>query len=265
MHFTWASSKPCDWKPKVRKTGTLGYLQVVSPLSNDRERYYVSLLLQHVRGPESFDDLKLGHDTFEEACLELGIIGSDPEYINNFLSAGQNPDVNRESFAQLLSTKSIPFPSQFISDVFRFLAADLNEDHRRKHGFILYENESVRDLADVAMMERAYLLFLIDNIVPDMTMEDMNFSASDIVLCDSFVAPPLVRDNALDPSFGYDHDYRHTSADPEVHEMQLSRLTPVQRSHFETITKAVLEGPDDGKNIFFLDAPAGSGKTFSRS
>jgi chromosomal replication initiation ATPase DnaA len=44
--------------------------------------------------------------------------------------------------------------------------------------------------------------------------------------------------------------------------MQLSRLTPVQRSHFETITKAVLEGPGDGKNIFFLNAPAGSGKTF---
>ena len=71
-----------------------------------------------------------------------------------------------------------------------------------------------------------------------------------------------MRDNALDPSFGYDHDYRHTSADPDVHEMQLSRLTPVQRSHFEIITKAVLEGPRDGKNIFFLDAPAGSGKTF---
>ncbi len=30
----------------------------------------------------------------------------------------------------------------------------------------------------------------------------------------------------------------------------------------KTITKAVLEGPSDGKNIFFLDAPAGSGKTF---
>jgi hypothetical protein len=73
-------------------------------------------------------------------------------------------------------------------------------------------------------MERAYLLFLIDNMVPDMTMQEMK--------------------------------------DPDVHEMQLSRLTPVQRSHFETITKAVLEGPGDGKNIFFLNAPAGSGKTF---
>jgi replicative superfamily II helicase len=89
---------------------------------------------------------------------------------------------------------------------------------------MIFENDSVRDLADVALMERAYLLFLIDNMVPDMTMQEMK--------------------------------------DPDVHEMQLSRLTPVQRSHFETITKAVLEGPGDGKNIFFLNAPAGSGKTF---
>jgi hypothetical protein len=52
---------------------------------------------------------------------------------------------------------------------------------------LIFENESVRDLADVALMERTYLLFLIENTVPDMTMQEMNFSASDIVLCDSFV------------------------------------------------------------------------------
>lgn len=45
-------------------------------------------------------------------------------------------------------------------------------------------------------------------------------------------------------------------------DLVISRLTVTQRSHFDKICDRVLNHDPTAKNIFFLDAPAGSGKNF---
>ena len=56
------------------------------------ERFYLRLLLMKVPGPTSFDDLKktydpsrnpahIIHDTFQDACRDLGLLQDDQEWI----------------------------------------------------------------------------------------------------------------------------------------------------------------------------------------
>ena len=51
-----------------------------------QERFYLRILLSHVRGPTSFEYLKefegVTHQTFQEACLARGLIEDDKEWIN---------------------------------------------------------------------------------------------------------------------------------------------------------------------------------------
>ena len=50
----------------------------------DRARFYLRLLLLHVKGAKSFDDLKIvdGHpfDSYEEACRARGLLIDDTEW-----------------------------------------------------------------------------------------------------------------------------------------------------------------------------------------
>ena len=54
----------------------------VSPIAS--ERYFLRMLLTHVRGPTSFDAIRtvngVGHPTFQSACLALGLLGNDEEW-----------------------------------------------------------------------------------------------------------------------------------------------------------------------------------------
>ena len=51
---------------------------------SEGERYYLRMLLTHVRGASSFDDLKTveGHvcGSFKEACIRLGLLQDDTEW-----------------------------------------------------------------------------------------------------------------------------------------------------------------------------------------
>ena len=80
-YFTWdASSKM--WK-KRKKDLAIGRLHSVHP--NDRNRFYLRLLLNHVRGATSFEDLRtvtrngrtVTYNTFREAALALGLLTDD--------------------------------------------------------------------------------------------------------------------------------------------------------------------------------------------
>ena len=57
----------------------IGRLVSVNP--REGERYYVRLLLNHIPGPISFQDLLTVHDkkmkSFREAALALGLLQSD--------------------------------------------------------------------------------------------------------------------------------------------------------------------------------------------
>ena len=56
-----------------------------------RERYYLRTLLNFVKGPISFEDIKtvngVIHPTFKDACYSMGLLDDDKEYIDGITKA----------------------------------------------------------------------------------------------------------------------------------------------------------------------------------
>lgn len=80
-YFTWKANGKA-WSE--RKAGyAIGRMHSVHP--NDRNRFYLRLLLSHVRGATSFEDIRtvtrngrtVTYDTFREAALALGLLVDD--------------------------------------------------------------------------------------------------------------------------------------------------------------------------------------------
>nr|XP_043611582.1 uncharacterized protein LOC122583223 [Erigeron canadensis] len=78
-HFTWNASTN-RWNPQQRTNSSMrGRLVSANPAEGDR--YYLRLLLSHVSGPTSFDDLYTAngvlHTTFRKSALSLELIETD--------------------------------------------------------------------------------------------------------------------------------------------------------------------------------------------
>ncbi|XP_076895666.1 uncharacterized protein LOC143548364 [Bidens hawaiensis] len=75
--FTW-NGRLGRWNRRTRKTQRG---RIVSANPAEGEHYYLRLLLTHVRGPASFEDLRtvngVQHTTFRKAALEMGLIDDD--------------------------------------------------------------------------------------------------------------------------------------------------------------------------------------------
>ncbi|KAI5404812.1 hypothetical protein KIW84_051829 [Lathyrus oleraceus] len=74
--------KKREWKPR-KKGYTIGRLIWVPPTTG--ELYYLRLMLTHVKGSRSYNDIKtvnnVKYDTFRDACFAMGFIGDDREFI----------------------------------------------------------------------------------------------------------------------------------------------------------------------------------------
>ena len=89
-YYTWNKKSWCrrkqgttvDGYPGVKKTHVLGRVFTISPRQG--ECFYLRLLLHHVRGPQSFSDLRnVNGDlcgSFREACFKLGLLEDDNQY-----------------------------------------------------------------------------------------------------------------------------------------------------------------------------------------
>jgi hypothetical protein len=84
-HYCW-DKKFTKWKRRIQKYRfqTIGRIYFVSP--QDKELWFLRLLLIHVKGKTSFNDLKTyrgtTYSTFREVCYQRGFLRNDDEYIN---------------------------------------------------------------------------------------------------------------------------------------------------------------------------------------
>lgn len=99
-HFTWNHKNRC-WQKRIRGMDkTITRMYSVSP--KDVERFFLKMLLQHRKGPTSFEALK----TFHEAAYELGFI-SNPKHIEEMMEeccATLMPKSLKNFFAYLVLT-----------------------------------------------------------------------------------------------------------------------------------------------------------------
>ncbi|XP_024004894.1 uncharacterized protein LOC112082039 [Eutrema salsugineum] len=112
--FVWNNTKRI-WTPRSRRVA-LGRITYV-PIGAG-EAYYLRLLLNLVKGPRSFDDIKtvnkVLHSSFKDACYAYGLLNDDKEYIETINEGGLWLSANylRRLFVILLTTQSISIPSR---------------------------------------------------------------------------------------------------------------------------------------------------------
>nr|KAJ0191770.1 hypothetical protein LSAT_V11C800451820 [Lactuca sativa] len=144
-----------------RKIGkSIGRIHAVSP--NLGEAYFLRILLNKVKGPKSFEDIRTvnGHEyaTFREACYALGLLEDDREYIDAIEEANHSGSgyYLRSLFAIMLKPNSLSNPSCVWENTWKYLSdgilynqqkrlnspgLSLNEDQHKN--LTLYEIEKV--------------------------------------------------------------------------------------------------------------------------
>ncbi|KAI5396394.1 hypothetical protein KIW84_062559 [Lathyrus oleraceus] len=117
--------KKREWKPR-QKGYTIGRLIWVPPTTG--ELYYLRLMLTHVKGPRSYNDIKtvnnVKYDTFRDACFAMGFIGDDRELIAAIKEANHwgSGQYLRLLFVHMLLSGSINRPRHVWSKTCHLLA-----------------------------------------------------------------------------------------------------------------------------------------------
>ena len=243
----WNRRKPgAHVEPGVKASGTIGRVYTVSP--NQHECFFLRLLLHTVTGPTSFQDLLRFEDhicpTYRDACLRHGLL-EDDEHWNKTLedaAATHIPTQLRQLFAIMLQFCALTDPLQLWNTHKDSLAEDFLNQVRKQNP------ELQIDFTD-AMYNCALL---------DLEKQLMAMGSN---LLSTFGLPsPLQHDHET----GITADYiRETSYDTAQLAVFINenepRMLQDQKQAFNTIMASVNHARGE---LFFLDAPGGTGKTF---
>ena len=125
--FTW---KDNEHRWTHRKRGfSIDRVHFAPPGSG--EIFYLRTLLNYVKGPTSFHDIKtvenIKYDFFKEACLTLGLLEDDTEYINVINEAGHwgSGTFMRKLFASLMVQGQLTKPEVVWNKTFETLIDDI--------------------------------------------------------------------------------------------------------------------------------------------
>jgi len=87
LKFTWRQDLH-KWTPG-KQGYSIGRVHFAAPGSG--ERFYLRTLLNYIKGPTSFDDIKTVNNvkyySFKDACLAMGLLDDDREYIDAITKA----------------------------------------------------------------------------------------------------------------------------------------------------------------------------------
>ena len=136
-HYVW-HKQPREWRTRERGgIRTLARMPVVT--TKQLELFFLRILLQHVRGPECFEDLRTTpdgtlHPTFQEAARALGLFQDDEEYEKAMREACRlyRPKQRRQLFASILTECEPLEPANLWHKVKEHLADDYVAILRRR-------------------------------------------------------------------------------------------------------------------------------------
>nr|XP_047124283.1 uncharacterized protein LOC124806990 [Hydra vulgaris] len=234
-HFVFG--KNCMWK--VRQRGSDKVVVRMYKVSSFCELFFLRLLLLHVKGAKSFEDLRTVHgtvfNTFREACYHLGLLQDDIEWRNTLIEAAATrmPKQIRLLFCIILT---------------------LCEPDDPLHLWNTFKNYMVEDYIHhsmpVVLAEQAALR-QIESIINQSgkTLADYNLPALDQFL---------------------DNVPENDDEDVQVFIDEANRVRPLLNDNQRNVADAILaalsvEPTNENKHsrLFFMDGPAGCGKTFT--
>ncbi|XP_022038828.1 uncharacterized protein LOC110941494 [Helianthus annuus] len=243
--FVW---KPQDRSWQVRKTyQTVGRIHSVSPALG--EPYFLRILLNKVRGPRSFEEIRTVNGqlfpTFRDACYAMGLLDDDNEYVEAIKEASFEGHAGylRALFATLLLSNTLSRPEFVWENTWKYLADD-----------ILYRRQKETNIQGLLLPEHQ-----IKNLT---LLEIEKYLLSNGSSLRGFNTMPFPDDNSLRDATNrlineeLSHDVDQVQAEfNNLHQC----LTDEQRSVFEEIMSAVASRKG---GLFFVYGYGGTGKTF---
>ena len=240
-HYRYVNNR---WqKRKLRGAGESVIARIYSVSPKQRERFYLRMLLLHVRGARSFDELKVfegvRYDTYEQACRQRGLLLDDTEWQRTLEEACvfASPRQIRELFVTILGNCE---PSNPV-DLWEEFKSNMSED-------IVYHHNLPPRVAEMyALMEINQSLLA-------------NYRVS---------VTSLIGLNIVDDLPPLDNDPHHVNIDVEAEaqtfETMYDQLNDEQRLIVDVMVNELRHGPEPSTlrpRAYFVDAPGGTGKTF---
>lgn len=235
------------WEKRKKSFPIIGRLVYAHPTSG--ERFYLRMLLNIVRGPKSYEDIRtVGgtvYSTFKEACFHRGLLESDGEWHEALLDAAihQTGRQLRDLFVIMLLFCDVGDVCNLWQKHWSNLADDMEYIQRRicsMPNLILGdEKKQALCLYEIDLLLRRHGKSLKD--FPTLPSVDPNL----IVQC---------KNRLLQEELNYDHEKLTL-----VHEMMFSSLNSKQRDIYTEILNSV---NNHKGGLFFVYGHGGTGKTF---
>ena len=254
-YYTWNTSSkkfiprkqgaPVPGHDHVKSSDVLGRVYTVHP--SNSESYHLRLLLHHVRGATSYQDIRTVNgrvfETFHDACMELGLLEDDRQWHVTLQEAAvvNSAQKQRRLFAIILTECFPSSPNQLWTDHRDGMSEDILHAHRVASGNSQLEcNYSIFNAA----------LVLLEDVVLAMKGKPL----SDY----GMTAPKRTDVNHGGPEIMQETYFDYNNLEQRVQTNE-PLLVPDQMSAYKTIIDAV---SSKAGGIFYLDAPGGTGKTF---
>uniref|UniRef100_UPI00358E4945 uncharacterized protein n=1 Tax=Myxine glutinosa TaxID=7769 RepID=UPI00358E4945 len=229
--------------PDIRRSDAIGRVYTVHP--NNFECFFLYLLLHHVKGPISFQELRTFNgqvcDTFRQACHLHGLLEDDSYWDATLEEAAvsRSPALLRNLFAIMLQTCGLSNPVQLWNNH----REDLNED-------ILHRARQVHAEADDSDVIYNEALILIEDKL--LSLGGHSLEVIGLPVTQRQQQNHLAREVLRETS------YNAQELENYINENE-PRLTVEQEQIYMQVL-ASIHSSEGG--LFILDAPGGTGKTF---
>ncbi|XP_031096995.1 uncharacterized protein LOC116001246 [Ipomoea triloba] len=243
--FVWKKDKR-EWHPRQRNFA-IGRIFYVPPKCG--ELFYLRCLLNLVRGPTSFEEIKCvdgkQYMSFRDACYARGLIEDDKEYVDAILEASLWATAYslRKLFVTLLTSSSMSKPEIVWEAVWIHLAEDAEYQARRTLGFphvVLTDTQK----KNYALTEIEKLLTSCNKSLQDYPPMPIPDGPSNSLLVNPLIYEELSYDRQLLK---------------EEHDLLVGKLTDEQLLIYN---KVMFDVDTNKGGLFFVYGYGGTGKTF---
>nr|XP_043638209.1 ATP-dependent DNA helicase PIF1-like [Erigeron canadensis] len=241
--FVWNASIK-KWTPR-QKGYAIGRLHYVPVKTGDL--YYLRILLNKVKGPMSYEDIKTvngqEYTTCKEACYALGLLDDDKEYIECIVEANKWASAVK-LYVSLITSDSLSRPEYVWEHTWKLLSEDINYIRRQTTSRNWYLNLSEDAIKNHALAKIEELLLSHGSTLKSIP----NMPYPDYVVIDESFNMLIQQELQYDPA-----------TMQELHDTLHATMKNEQLGVYNEIISAV-EKNEGG--VFFLYGYGGTGKTF---
>ncbi|KAG0588920.1 hypothetical protein KC19_2G278400 [Ceratodon purpureus] len=244
QHYVWKQQESI-WK--IRERGfAIGRLYFAR--AAEGERFYLRLLLTTFGGPRSFEDLRtvngVVHKTFKDACNALGLLQDDGEWIQCLEEASiMRTGASLRNLFMVILSECNPSQPELLWQRFRpHLCDDLRHRLLQHYGLSEPSEEEVYDFG----------IFLIDEILREQSNKNLS------------LFPPMPI-----PTLNWSHHRGNRFINEQLQwnredlELYVQEHEPQFNGEQRYCYDAILTSIKDHSGVvFFVNGPAGTGKTF---